>query len=126
MLGATVADAAQIYRCKTYQGGFYWSSDWCNKSGGITVDAVTVPSGMTFHEQARFGDQFVSGKQTSTAQEDRSRDTASTCRAIDNELDQIWSRYKDGNFVPAEQVGPDQTRTQELKTRRGQLGCQSR
>ena len=33
-------EAAQIYLCKTNQGGTYWASAWCRKTGGYTVDAV--------------------------------------------------------------------------------------
>jgi hypothetical protein len=118
--------AAQIYLCKTNQGAQYWSSDWCNKSGGYTVNAVTVPTGMPFKEQVKIGDQLMGRQSSAAAQEDATRDRARACGAIDRELAEIWSRYDKSQFNEAAQIGRDQTRTRELKARRNNLGCQTR
>jgi len=126
MIGITVSEAAQIYRCKTHQGATYWASDWCNKTGGSTIDIVTVPDGMSFQEQARMGDQLTNSKQSATANEDSARDRARTCGAIDSELAQIWSRYDHGQFNETDQISRDQIRTRELKAQRAQLGCETR
>lgn len=123
---ATGSNAAQIYRCKTSQGGSYWSSDWCNKSGGFTVDMVTVPNGMSFQEQARMADQVSNSKQAQTAGEDAARNRALSCGAIDSELAQIWKKYENGQYVEVSQVGRDQIRTRELKARRANLSCETR
>jgi hypothetical protein len=120
------AHAAQIYLCKTSQGAQYWSSDWCNKSGGYTVNAVTVPTGMPFQEQAKIGDQLMGRQASAVAEEDAARDRARTCGAIDRELAEIWSRYDKSQFNEVAQIGRDQTRTHELKARRNSLGCQTR
>lgn len=121
-----VANAAEIYRCKTYQGGTYWSSERCQKSNGIMVDIVQVPSGMSFQEQARMADQVYNAKEARQRSESQAYARSNECAAVDAELQQIWSRYKDGQFNQADQIGRDQIRTRELKTRRAQLGCQSR
>lgn len=126
LIGVTVSEAAQIYRCKTHQGAFYWASDWCSKTGSNTVDIVTVPDGMSFQDQARIGDQLINNKQTTAANEDRARGRARTCGAIDSELAQIWSRYNNWQFNQADQISRDQIRTRELKSQRAQLGCETR
>ena len=123
---SSAATSAEIYRCKTYQGGTYWSSGPCRNSNGIMVDIVQVPDGMPFKEQARMADQVYNAKTARQGQEEQTHARANECAAVDAELAQIWSRYSGGQFNQADQIGRDQTRTRELKTRRAQLGCQTR
>ena len=127
-VGATLqcADAANIYRCKTYSGGNYWSENACSKSNGVMVDMLQVPDGMSFAEQSRIADQIYKDRQQtqSAAEQDRSR--SQQCSAIDRELDEIWSNYKNGQYVPADKVSVHQKRTGELKSLRTKLGCQSK
>ncbi len=119
-------EAAQIYLCKTNQGGTYWASAWCRKTGGYTVDAVTVPDGMPFEAQARMGDQLLGRKQASRAAEETPREKARNCRAIDDELAVIWKRYGNWQFNENAQIARDQNRTRELKSQRARLGCETR
>jgi hypothetical protein len=121
-----VVHAAEIYLCKTSQGATYWASSWCNRTGGYTIDAVIVPDGMEFREQARIGDQIVARKRAVNTQQDTARDRLRTCHAMDEELAQIWSRYSNWQFNENAQIGRDQTRTRELKAQRQQLGCETR
>lgn len=125
MLSGMVS-AAELYRCKTYQGGTYWSSERCQKSNGIMVDIVQVPSGMPFQEQARMADQVYNAKEARQGAEAQAYARSNECAAVDVELQQIWSRYNNWQFNQADQISRDQIRTRELNTRRAQLGCQSR
>jgi hypothetical protein len=117
------SEAAQIYLCKTHQGAEYWAQSWCSTSGGYTVDAVTVPDGMPFKEQTRVADKLRGTKHAAQVQEDKGRDKAIACRAIDDELAEIWKRYDNRQFNDPATIGKDQTRTRELKSKRRQLGC---
>jgi hypothetical protein len=123
LFAATPSQAAQIYLCKTHQGAEYWAQNWCSSSGGYTVDAVTVPDGMPFKEQQRLADKLRARKQTAQVQDDKARDKASACRAIDDELADIAKRYNNRQFNEAATIEKDQTRTRELKSKRRQSGC---
>jgi hypothetical protein len=120
------ADAASIYRCKTYSGGNYWSQNACGKSGGVMVDMLHVPDGMSFAEQSKMADQIYKDRQQKESTADSDRERSKQCAGIDRELDEIWSNYKNGQYVPPEKVGAHQTRTRELKSLRTKLGCQSK
>ena len=123
---ASAASAAEIFRCRTAQGGEFWSSGACTNSGGFMVDIVKVPSGMSFYEQARFADQLRNNKDAAATREFSERERQSECMRVDYELRQLHGKYERGQYVPVEQVGPDQIRTRELNNRRSSLGCQSR
>jgi len=123
LLTASAAEAAQIYLCKTNQGAEYWAQNWCNTTGGYTVDAVTVPDGMPFKEQQRVAEKFRAKQRTAQVQEDKARDKAAACRAIDEELAEIGKHYDNRQFADAAMIGKDQTRTRELKANRSRVGC---
>ena len=125
VLISNTANAAQVYLCKTNQGATFWASNWCSTVGGITVNAVTVPDGMPFKQQTEMAEQFLRGKNTETAQRDRTREQSFKCKTIDEERAAIWQPYGNAQHVPAERVGRDQTRTRELKAQRANLGCQT-
>jgi hypothetical protein len=126
LLLSGMASSAEIYRCKTYQGGTYWSSGPCRDTNGIMVDIVQVPDGMPFKEQARMADQVYNAKEARKGQESQAFAASNECAAIEAELKQIWSRYNNWQFNQADQISRDQIRTRELNNRRAQLGCQSR
>jgi hypothetical protein len=119
-------DAAEIYRCRMAQGGEFWSSAVCSKSGGYMVDAVQVPTNMSWNEQVRFAEQRSSNQQSARNSEEQEFSKRNQCASIDAELKQIFSAYERGQHVPVERVGPDQIRTRELRAQRSQLQCQSR
>jgi hypothetical protein len=78
---------------------------------------------MPFKEQQRLADKLRAKKQSTQAQDDKARDRAATCRAVDDELAEIWKRYDNRQFNEAAMVGKDQARTRELKSKRGKTGC---
>ena len=120
---AHCADAASIYRCRSYSGVDYWSENVCSKSNGLMVDIVAVPDGLPFAEQTKLGDQKYKDKaQAQTSAEDADK-RAQQCSAIDRELAEIWNNYKDAQFVPAEQVSAHQNRTRDLNNTKSKLKC---
>jgi hypothetical protein len=126
LLLSGAASAAEIYRCKTYQGGTYWSAGPCRNTNGIMVDIVQVPSGMSFKEQARMAYQVYNAKTARQGAEAQAHARSNECVAVDAELQQIWSRYSGGQFNQADQMSRDQIRTRGVKMGRAQLSCQSR
>ena len=120
------ASEGKIYRCKTSQGAHFWASNWCSTAGGITVDVINVPAGMSFKEQAALADQWISSRSSSSSAEASARDRGIQCGAIDRELGEIRSRYDEGKYVPVDQVNRDQIRQRDLVARRGGLRCATR
>jgi hypothetical protein len=62
-------------------------------------------------------------RQAEQALDDKARDKAIACRAIDDELAEIWKRYDNRQFNEAGMIGKDQTRTRELRSKRSRMGC---
>lgn len=55
-LGAPVR-ADEIYRCKTYGGGLFWSPTHCQQHGALIDRIESVPAGMGFERQVRVAEQ---------------------------------------------------------------------
>ena len=55
-LGAPLR-ADEIYRCKTYGGGLFWSPTHCQQHGALIDRIESVPSGMGFEGQVRVAEQ---------------------------------------------------------------------
>jgi hypothetical protein len=47
--------SAEIYLCKAYSGGSFWSSVHCHKQSATIQRIVTVPDGMPFDQQVHLG-----------------------------------------------------------------------
>ena len=121
------ATPGQLYFCRAPDGhSSYWSSNWCRATGGHTVDVVSVPSGLTFAQQVTIAEPTRATKQAAVTASESARDRYSNCRAIDDELAQIWARYDRGQFNTSAQIGRDQQRTRELRSQRASLGCETR
>jgi len=121
------AAPGQLFLCRGPDGqSSYWASNWCNTTGGHTVDIVRVPNGLPFAQQVKIAEQIRAKTQSTIRAEDSSRDRYRNCRAIDDELAQIWSPYDNGQFNTPAQIGRDQQRTRELKSHRASLACETR
>lgn len=51
------AQADEIYRCKAYSGGTFWSRDHCQKHDALVDRVASVPSGMGFDRQVKLAEQ---------------------------------------------------------------------
>lgn len=51
------AQADEIYRCKAYSGGTFWSRDHCQKHQALVDRVASVPSGMGFERQVKLAEQ---------------------------------------------------------------------
>lgn len=51
------AQADEIYRCKAYSGGTFWSREHCQKHDALVDRVASVPSGMGFERQVKVAEQ---------------------------------------------------------------------
>lgn len=119
----TSAQSATIYRCKTYEGGAFWSAGTCSNHKALIDRMVSVPDGMPFEQQVRMAEQQLNAKAVSDQNNDNERHRIGKCAAINSELKTIWSKYENGQHVPADIVGPDQNRWRDLQSQRRQNRC---
>lgn len=47
----------QIYRCRAYGGGQFWSSEHCQQHGALIERIESVPAGMSFERQVKVAEQ---------------------------------------------------------------------
>jgi hypothetical protein len=90
------------------------------------VDMVQVPDGMPFKEQTKIADQMYKEKEKAQSAAEQDRKRSLECSAIERELAEIWSNYKDGKYVAVDKIDAHQARTQELKSLKTKLKCQSK
>jgi hypothetical protein len=121
---ATAAHAATIYKCKTYTGGFYLSSELCSKTNGLIVDMAQVPDAMPFEKQAELAEQTFNAKLSAQTANDAERERQRQCGGVNRDLTEISNRYKEGKYVPIDQVNADQIRERDLEARRASLHCE--
>lgn len=114
---------ATIYRCKSYEDGMFWSSGPCSTHSALIDRIATVPDGMPFQQQVNVAEQALGTRAQAVKTDANEREKAEKCYQINAEFNRIWRKYENGQFVPAELVGPDQIRWKELKTLKAQSGC---
>lgn len=56
-LCCVAAQADEIYRCKAYSGGTFWSRDHCQKHDALVDRVASVPAGMGFERQVKVAEQ---------------------------------------------------------------------
>lgn len=47
----------QIYRCRAYGGGQFWSEQHCQQHGALVERIESVPAGMSFERQVKVAEQ---------------------------------------------------------------------
>lgn len=114
---------ATIYRCKSYEGGVFWSSGPCSEHRALIDRMATVPDGMPFQQQVNVAEQALGNQQRAAKAEADEREKANKCYQIKAEFSEIWRKYENGKYVPPEQIGADQTRWKELQTLKARAGC---
>lgn len=56
--GAVLAEPpGQIYRCRAYGGGQFWSGEHCQQHGALIERIESVPAGMSFERQVKVAEQ---------------------------------------------------------------------
>ena len=55
-LGGT-APAGEVFLCKSYGGGTFWSSAHCSRHNALIERIVSVPDGMPFDQQVKLAEQ---------------------------------------------------------------------
>lgn len=54
---AEAEQSGQIYRCRAYGGGQFWSSEHCQQHGALIERIESVPAGMSFERQVKVAEQ---------------------------------------------------------------------
>jgi hypothetical protein len=63
-----VAQAAEIYLCKNYSGGTFWSSAHCGTHNALIERITSVPDTLPFEQQVRIAEQaHAEGKRLAAA-----------------------------------------------------------
>ncbi|HEX5804715.1 MAG TPA: hypothetical protein VFY31_00035 [Macromonas sp.] len=57
LLGCAAAHADEIYRCKAYGGGTFWSREHCRERDALVDRIASVPGGMGFERQVKLAEQ---------------------------------------------------------------------
>ena len=52
------APAGEVFMCKSYGGGTFWSSAHCSRHNALIERIVSVPDGMPFDQQVKLAVQF--------------------------------------------------------------------
>jgi len=51
------APAGEVFMCKSYGGGTFWSSAHCSRHNALIERIVSVPDGMPFDQQVKLAEQ---------------------------------------------------------------------
>ena len=54
---AQAEQPGQIYRCRAYGGGQFWSGEHCQQHGALIERIESVPAGMSFERQVKVAEQ---------------------------------------------------------------------
>ncbi len=136
---AQAEQPGQIYRCRAYGGGQFWSEVHCQQQGALVERIESVPAGMSFERQVKVAEQgagrgskgVVAGnpgrsEQAAIEREARARARAQArqqarCAKWQAELErqQGFSRQK----LTARRQEFIRARQQALRQQREQSGC---
>lgn len=138
--GAAQAEQpGQIYRCRAYGGGQFWSSEHCQQHGALIERIESVPTGMSFERQVKVAEQGAgrAGKAVAAGESRRSeqaileREARTQARALarqqarcakwqaELERQQGFSRQK----LTARRQEFIRNKQQALRQQREQAGC---
>lgn len=113
--GAAAADAATIYRCRSYGGGYFWSASHCQQHQALIDRIASVPDGLPFDQQVAVAQGQLDALQASMQAEKAEAARQERCAALMHERDAIWRRSGSGTGqVPLEQLGADRERWKQI------------
>jgi hypothetical protein len=112
-----------IYQCRSYGGQTFWAQAHCHVHQALIVRIASVPTGLPFDQQVRLAEGDAQTVERSIREEQELVARGVRCARLQTERDQIWSRYSNWQYQPAEVVGPDQTRWRQLDAQLNANGC---
>jgi len=130
------AQADEIYRCKSYGGGIFWSREHCRERDALVDRIASVPGGMGFERQVKLAEQGVRTTERDVARAStlnpREQQALRTqaraearhqkkCQKLQAELNLLESRARQG--LTARQRTRWQTRQEKLKGEWTAAGC---
>ena len=134
-IGAS-AQADQLYRCRSYGGGLFWSQTHCQQHGALVDRIESVPSGLSPDRQIRVAEQGIAQSTRTVSRADamtraeqkalqreahaRARQQA-RCDRLQAELELQYSRSR--QKLTALQQQRVSVRQQRLREERSRAGC---
>ncbi len=130
------AQADQLYRCRSYGGGLFWSQTHCQQHGALIDRIESVPSGLSPDRQIRVAEQGIAqsvrtasradamtrAEQKALQREARAHERRRLrCDKLQFELEQQYSRSR--QKLTAFQQQRVSERQQRLREERDQAGC---
>ena len=130
------AQADQLYRCRSYGSGLFWSQTHCQQHGALIDRIENVPSGLSLERQIRVAEQGIAqsvrtasradamtrAEQKALQREARARERQQArCDRLQSELEAQYSRSR--QKLTALQQQRVSERQQRLREARGQAGC---
>ncbi len=130
------AQAEEIYRCKAYGGGTFWSREHCRERDALVDRIASVPGGMGFERQVKLAEQGARATERDVARAStlgRSEQQAlqsqvraearqrKKCQKLQSELGLQDSRARQG--LSAKQRARWQQRQERLQAEWSQAGC---
>jgi hypothetical protein len=135
-LVAGSAQAEELYRCRGYSGGLFWSREHCQQRQALVDRIASVPSGLGFERQVELAEQGAReatrsptrAAQVSRAEQEAVRRQARAaqrhrdrCDRLQRELDRIDSRSR--QQVSARRLDRMQTRRREIQEELSRASC---
>lgn len=135
-LTALPAQADQLYRCRAYGGGLFWSQTHCQQHGALIDRIESVPSGLSADRQIRVAEQGIKQSERTASRADamtrveqkalqreaRARERQQArCDKLQAELELQYSRSR--QKLTALQQQRVSERQQRLREQRDQVGC---
>lgn len=135
-LGCLAAQADEIYRCKAYSGGTFWSREHCRERDALVDRIASVPGGMAFERQVKLAEQGARATERDVARSStpsRSEQQAlqaqaraevrqqKKCQKLQEDLDLQASRARQG--LSARQRARWQARQEKLLRERAAVTC---
>ena len=131
-----LAQADELYRCRGYSGGLFWSKEHCQQRQALVERIASVPSGLGFERQVELAEQGAReatraptrAAAVSRAEQEAVRRQAratqrqrARCERLQRELDRIDSRSR--QQVSARRLDRMQSRRRELTGELARASC---
>lgn len=89
------ARADQLYRCRSYGGGLFWSQTHCQQHGALIDRIESVPSGLSPDRQIRVAEQGIAKSGQTASRSDRAASRADGMTRVEQQAQQREARARE-------------------------------
>ena len=89
------AQADQLYRCRSYGGGLFWSQTHCQQHGALIDRIESVPSGLSPDRQIRVAEQGIAKSGRAEKRTDRAASRADGMTRVEQQAQQREARARE-------------------------------